>query len=590
MRWFVLIITLLNGLVSLAQSDILAKEYFDKAQFDKAIIAYEDLMKINPNNYTYFNNLVASYQALKQYDKSEKLIIEFQKRTKQPNLYVDLGYNYQLQNNTKKAQEEYQKAIASLEENVNYASSVAYAFEQKQLLQQALEIYKKAETKNENLNFDYQKGRIYGQLGDLDQMIESFLTYAYKIKNATVTIQNQLSYFMNEQNPELFITSLRKSLLSKAQKGQDIYWNEFLSWFFVQQKQYDKAFVQEKAIYKRESTNFYNILNLAELASDDKDFELAKQIYEFVLENNTDINVEIQVNTLLIQMRIDTATTKDFPTIEKEIETLLEKYGKNSNTINLQLMQARFLAFKLEKPQQSQKILVNLLEQNVHISKQAEIKMSLADIYLYEEKFNQALIYYSQVEHDMKNSEIGNQANFKIAQTSYYKGDFDWALKQLTVLKSTASQLIANDALDLYLTINDVATDSTKIALKQLANVDFMIYKNQDAKAKEKLFYILNEFKEHQVMPIAIYRLGQLFEKEGNYNKALEYYLELINKYPENIFKDEALFYAAKIYQSKLNDILKAKELYEQIIFKHQDSIFYVDAQKEYRILRGDNL
>jgi hypothetical protein len=32
----------------------------------------------------------------------------------------------------------------------------------------------------------------------------------------------------------------------------------------------------------------------------------------------------------------------------------------------------------------------------------AQVKMELADILLFEEKFNQALIYYSQIEMDLK--------------------------------------------------------------------------------------------------------------------------------------------------------------------------------------------
>ena len=32
----------------------------------------------------------------------------------------------------------------------------------------------------------------------------------------------------------------------------------------------------------------------------------------------------------------------------------------------------------------------------------------------------------------------------------------------------------------------------------------------------------------------------------------------------------------------------KAKVLYEQIIFNHEDSIYFVEARKKYRVLRGD--
>jgi outer membrane protein assembly factor BamD (BamD/ComL family) len=65
---------------------------------------------------------------------------------------------------------------------------------------------------------------------------------------------------------------------------------------------------------------------------------------------------------------------------------------------------------------------------------------------VFDEKFNQALIYYSQIQNKIKNDPIAQEARFKVARTSYFKGDFAWAQTQLDILKKSTSQLIANDA------------------------------------------------------------------------------------------------------------------------------------------------
>lgn len=109
--------------------------------------------------------------------------------------------------------------------------------------------------------------------------------------------------------------------------------------------------------------------------------------------------------------------------------------------------------------------------------------MELADILLLEEKFNQALIYYSQIQLDLKNDIMAHEASLKAAKTSYYKGDFEWALKQFKELKAANTQLIANDALEYFLLINDnTVADSTQTALKQFAKGDFLIYQNKKPK------------------------------------------------------------------------------------------------------------
>ena len=51
---------------------------------------------------------------------------------------------------------------------------------------------------------------------------------------------------------------------------------------------------------------------------------------------------------------------------------------------------------------------------------------------------------------------------------------------------------------------------------------------------------------------------------------------------------DNAIFALAELYANKLALPEEAKLLYEQIIFNHADSIFFVDARKKYRALRGD--
>ena len=215
--------------------------------------------------------------------------------------------------------------------------------------------------------------------------------------------------------------------------------------------------------------------------------------------------------------------------------------------------------------------------------------MALADQFLFEEKFNQALINYTQIQEDLSQDEIGNEASLKAAKTSYFKGDFDWALQQFKALKSASSQLIANDALELFLLINDnKVADSTFVALKKFARADFLLYQNKTADALIQFQSILKENKDNEITPATLLRLGKSSEKTGDFAPALSYYDNLINNYKECIYVDEALFFSAEIYQKNMQLPEKAKPLYEKIIFKHQDSIYFVESRQRFRQIRGD--
>ena len=74
----------------------------------------------------------------------------------------------------------------------------------------------------------------------------------------------------------------------------------------------------------------------------------------------------------------------------------------------------------------------------------------------------------------------------------------------------------------------------------------------------------------------------------GDFNNALSNYDAIITKHKDTIYIDEALYFSAEIYNIQLKDTEKAKPLYEEMIFKHEDSIYYVDSRNKYRKLRGD--
>lgn len=591
MKAFLVVVGLFISFLVSAQNDELAKEYFSKGEFDKALIAYEELYKSAPSNLTFFTRLVACHQELQQYEKAEKLLeARINQKNSQPNLLVEMGYNYQLQNNKEKAEEYYQNAIDASIENVNYSSGIAYAFEQKSLLEKALQVYDTATKQTDRFNFDFQKARIYGQLGDIEKMIDSYLNYAGSTPTGMMVVQQHFSMFMNEDDTFGFSDLLRKALLLRAQKTQEVMWNEFLSWFFVQQKQYDRAFVQEKAIFKRFPDTFEGLMNLADLTFEEENYELTKDILNFILENSQDMEMQLFGQTYLMEIRIKTALPKDYPTIKTDIVNLLSHFGKSAYSVDLQILQARFTGFNLDNPKEAQQILNDILKLPLNPFQQAEIKMELADMFLYEEKYNQALIYYSQIENDLKNHEVGHQASLKVAKTSYYKGDFQWALKQLSVLKTSFSQLIANDALELHLLINDNKGDSLYTALNKFAKADFYLYKNKNELALAEFNQILQDHKGEDIEAVTHLRIGKILEKQKDYLKALEHYEAIITRFSDGIYLDEALFFSAEIYNKYLDNPEKAKELYEKVIFNHQDSIYFIEARKQYRILRGDEV
>ena len=219
------------------------------------------------------------------------------------------------------------------------------------------------------------------------------------------------------------------------------------------------------------------------------------------------------------------------------------------------------------------------------------IKLKLGEVLVYTGKFNKALIYFSQVQTKFKNHYLGQDARFKVAQTSYFKSDFKWAKAQLKVLKGSATQLIANDAANLFLTISDnQPKDSIPSGLKEYAKADLLAFQNKDNEAIAILNDIIKNYKGQPIEDEALFKQAELLVKQHKYDEAISNYTKIIALDKEGIYIDDVYYLMGELYNNELNNAEKAKEYYQKIIFDHPSSIYLVAARKKYRKLRGDNI
>ena len=590
MRIIVLLLLLALATPCVGQNELLAKNYFDRGEYDKALSLYDKLYSKNPGRLDFFLYIIQSNQQLEKFSVAEEMLIEkLSGRRIIPQLYVELGYNYSLQDKDSLSQVNYRKAIEYTLENPVYAYSIGKSFEEYSLLDAAVEVYESAMERDPNKDYNVQLARIYGELGKLEEMFDTYLNLMQSNPAYRSIAKRNFSQYVTEDPINEANVILRKTLLKKSQSNPNTLYNELLSWLFIQQKDFKKAFTQEKAIYRRDQRDFTGIVDLALIAMGEKEYESAREIVDFIIENAPTMQAAMQGQQYRMKIMLDTAQPKDYPRIETEFEKLLESFGKNGNSYGLQLDYNHFLAFQAGKKEKAIANLKILANEELSIYQQARVKMELADILVFDEKFNQALIYYSQIQKKVKNDVLAQEARFKVAKTSYYKGDFQWAQVQLDVLKKSSSQLISNDAMELSLMIRDNSLeDSTQTALKKFARADLLALQNRFPEAIAAFDEILLNHKGEKIEDEALLKQGKLFETTLQFEKAEANYQKIIEFYKEDILADDAFFRLAKLYETQLGAPEKAKDLYEQIIYDFADSIYFVEARKRFRMLRGD--
>jgi tetratricopeptide (TPR) repeat protein len=591
MRALLLIGVFFYSLFVNSQNEQKALQYFNNGEFEKALITYNKLYQVNNGNTNYLLKIIEVHQQLEHFDIAEKLLLQLIGRTKNPQYLVELGYNFQLKNEHDKANDYYNLAVLKIDENPVFAFSIARRFERHALIDYAAKVYERAMKLKPESNYYIQLARIYGEQGKVEKMFRSYVNFIDRNPAFISQSKRIFSDYISENAEDENNISLRKVLLKKIQDQPNIIWNQLLSWLFIQQRDYTKAFAQEKAIFKREQETILGITDLAAITIKDGNRAISEEILRFVINNAFDLDTVLKAHKDLLELETKYALKKDYYKIEQQYKSLLKDFGMLPQTIDFQISYAHFTAFYSNKPETAIVFLKETLKIKASQFLLAKAKLKLGDILVFQEKFNEALIYFSQIQISLKNSTISQEARFRVAKTSYYKGDFKWAESQLKILKSSTSQLIANDALDLKLLISDNKyEDSLHTALKLYAKADLMAFQNKTAKAISLLDKILLEHKTETIIDQALYKQAQLYESKKQFEKAEDNYLKIIANYKEDILADDAYYALAELYLNHLAQPEKAKVLYEQIIFNHEDSIYFVEARKKYRVLRGDTI
>ena len=568
----------------------LALNYVEQGEYEKAKSIFESLYKTNPRKQDYVLGLSNVHVQLKEFEEAKALILKYiGDKDTYPDMFIELGHVYTVEQDSVNAEIWYTKAIEKVKENVGYAYNVGRVFQNYNLLEEAIQAYEIANAEKPQISYSIQLAKLYGEQGNIEKMFENYIELIEKNDKYIDVIQRNFEAYITEDGDNANNFMLRRLLLSKLQENPNILYNQLLSWLFIQEKDFKKAFSQEKAIFKRIGIfDFTRFFDLAAVMTEAGNYEEAAEVYLYIKEQSQ--NIDVQLEAVLALMEIEILKNEDLNEIEKAFKSHLEWYGYSAQTLYLQLQFAEFLAFNSNKIEQANSILENTLNYQVNTFQQAQIQLLFADILVAQQQFNQALIKYSLVSKMVKNTPLAQEASYKTALTSYYKGDFDWALTQLKILKKATTQTIANDALEMALFIKQgkTETDSTQLALRKVAQADLLVYQGNPTQAIEELKSVFEVVDNYHIKDQVLYKLGQAYENLKDYPQAITHYETLLVEYPQSIMLDNALYALALIYKDKVEDTEKAKQYLEQLIFDHEDSIFFVEARKLYRQLRGD--
>ncbi|MFN9581425.1 MAG: tetratricopeptide repeat protein [Bacteroidota bacterium] len=575
----------------------LAAQYFSNNEFDKAAQVYEKIMQQNPESSYIYENLLTCYLQLKQYTEAEKLVKKMQRRNDDNPFYqVDLGYVWMLNNQPEKAEKIFNELLQKLKGSEQETHALANAFQKRRYTDKAISVYLKSRKLNNSTDlFAVQLAQLYAFKNETAAMMEEYMNVLVWNGNLLEEISGYLqNYLDRNEDFELLRTTLLKRM--KAYPLNDNY-AELMIWLYVQRKDFDNAFIQARALDKRNKENGLRIIELAQLAQQNEYYDAAIANYQYIISLGKDHPNYANAQAGAIEARKlkiitgNTYTPQDLITLENEYKAFISEYGRYYFTANTIRELARLYAYYLNKRDTAIALFKELIVlPRMEAKFAAECKLELGDIYLLNAEEWEAMLLYGQVDKDYKEDPLGQEAKFRNARLSYYLGEFEWARAQLDVLKTATTQLISNNAIELSLLIQDHTIDSVEEPLKLFARADLLLYQKQYAAAEKLLDSLVTTFPRHTLEGPVLYKKAVLQLRKKQTDSAVALLEQLLKEHGTGIYGDNALFDLASIYEREKNDQAKALDYYTRFLTDYPGSFFTTEVRKRVRTIRGDTI
>lgn len=594
-----LLVALLWSMAATAQQtqEQLASHYYNNGEYVQAAEMYEGMYKRAPNKF-YYQMLFRSYIELQKFKDAEHLA---ERRLKQfpreLDLYVDMGQVLERNGEAKKATKRYDAAVDAIGLDSKQISDLAQAFESANHPEYAVKTYLSARKKMRN-EYVYvsELATLYQRSGNYEAMMQEYFDLLDKQPQTLGQIQIALQKVLNETSNPKVADGLRSALVQRVQKQPDNQsYLEMMIWFSLQQKDFQFAMVQAKAVDTRfPELGGEMLIRVAEISKSNQAFDVARECYAVVAKKgkNGPYYFESRVGELDVQFA---KLNRNFPVENKQLTKLLNDYnaalaelGKNVETLKLMQNYAELLAYYADSLQAAADLLYDILDLRKLAPQDRDMtKLALGDLLLFAGEVWDASLLYMQVEKSNKNDVVGSMAKFKNAKLSYYNHDFLWAKTQLDVLRASTSKLIANDAMELSLLISDnMEEDSTFGMLERYAEADLLLYRNMLDSAWDAFDAVSTAALSHPLFDEVLLQKAKIRIRQQRYVEADSLLQQLVTQYPDDILADDGLLLQAQLNEDYLNNLERARECYEKLILDYPASLYVDQARRRYNLLK----
>ncbi|HLF13591.1 MAG TPA: tetratricopeptide repeat protein [Bacteroidota bacterium] len=578
----------------------LAQSYEKSGDFESALRVYHELFASDSGNFSLIESLKRCHLKLKQHDEVIALIDHsLRLHPRDIGALSQLGNVWFLKGDESRALDAWQRAVAVDPNDETAYRVVGSSMVQVRQFERAAETYRAA---RKNLGkptaFASDIAYLYGVMQKFRESTEEYIVLLRETPSQLAYIQSRIASFTGNE------AGLKEAGLAvgKAVKSdqKNIELRRLLAWLSMEAKDYDDAFETYRQIDALTSSGGKELFIFAERALNEKSYTAASRAYSEVIDRNPsfrdlpraryglarsleELGVPAQPGDTSIAARYSRATGMyarivfDHPHTDIAARALLR----------LALIKRE----RLSDPEGARDYLEKISrEYKIFLPTAVEAKLALGEVYIELDDLDRAASTLSEVAGPPPFGGADREkAALRLAELRFYTEDYQGALTILSDLMKNAVSDAANDAIPLQMLISEYRKEDAA-GLEIYASARLLRAQRRYADALGILDDALKADTSGALRDRYAFMKGEILSGMKRSDEAIGAFSLIIDRLPESLLRDRAMFAVAGLCETAKADRLLAIGMYERLLEKYPNSIHANAARKRIRELRGDSI
>lgn len=574
----------------------LAQSYEQAGEVQRALSIYEQLYKEKPDNFQFFDALNRVYIRLKNFDASISIVTS--RLSSYPddiNLHGLLGSTYYQKGDEAKAFETWDRALSREgQQPIAYRVIANYAIERRALERAIYYLNEGRKISDEYYSFSFDLANLHSLLMHYRQAAEEYCYILSKQPEQLNLIMSRMSAYMTKQDA-------RDNTISVVQEWEkktgDVNFLLLLGWIYSEAQQFDRAFDTYIIIDKKRNSEGADLYNFAQNSLSGGDYATASKAFQEIIETYPSSNFVPPAKigyarTLEAALDEKYATSSGSwkaysrPVNEEEYSQVLKAYQEVQSLKNAgsaaeeaQYREGYIRLKRLSDTSGARQALSDFLQKHPVSLHAVPAFLLMADIYLLKGDISRAAEYFERVRNNSRTKPDEKlSASYMLARIEFFRGNFTQAVSQLNEISARMEDNSANDAIELSVIINTTKNDS--LSLFEFAKAELFTEQYRFKEAAEIYRRLSTKEDLLTLKDLCEFRYAQMLTAENDYPAAITVLSSVSERGESSIYADKATLLLAQIYEFGIKDDAKAVEYYENLLAKFPNSL-YLDYARE---------